>query len=102
MSFEPDSRLLVVDDKLFDQHHSRGYHPERPERLEAARRAIHRCAAAGVAIVPVFSRDATDDEIARAHTPAYTEALGKLAGRTASLDADTYVCPASVAAAKRA
>jgi acetoin utilization deacetylase AcuC-like enzyme len=102
MSFETDPRLLVVDDKLFDEHHSRGYHPERPERLDAARRAIHRCAAAGVSMVPVHSRDATDDEIARAHEASYIDALGRLDGRTAALDSDTYIAPASVAAARRA
>ncbi len=103
---DPRSRsvapLWVVDDPLFDQHRSRGYHPERPERLEAARHALARGVAAGVATAPLEARDATDEEIARAHDPAYLEALASLAGKHAALDADTFVSPASVAAARRA
>src|SRR5947209_14418514 len=33
--------LLVADDRLFDEHRPRGYHPERPERLGAARSEEH-------------------------------------------------------------
>lgn len=93
--------LVAVDDRLFDQHRSRGHHPERPERLLAARRALAAISRAQPATV-LPPRDATDAELGRAHAPAYLEALGKLAGRQAALDADTYVAPASVAAARRA
>ncbi|MGK4002817.1 histone deacetylase [Sorangium sp. So ce1036] len=94
-------RLYVVDDALFEQHRARGAHPERPERLEAARRAIARCAASGLSLERVASRDATPDELARAHVPRYLESLDRLSGHYAALDPDTYVVPRSVDAAKR-
>jgi acetoin utilization deacetylase AcuC-like enzyme len=94
-------RLYVVDDALFEQHRARGPHPERPERLEAARRAIERCAAAGLALERVAPRDATDEELARAHAPRYLESLRRLSGHYAALDPDTYLAPCSVDAAKR-
>jgi len=97
-----NSALSVAFDPLFLEHRSRGYHPERPERLEAARRGIDRCEAEGVRIAPLPPRDATDEEILRAHEPAYFAGLLRLAGHYAALDADTYLAPVSVDAARRA
>ena len=91
--------ILVVDDALFDEHHSRGYHPERPERLHAARTALDRCATEGLPTKRIATRDATEDELIRVHNPAYIEALNQLAGHFAALDPDTYLAPTSVAAA---
>ncbi|MDC3961638.1 histone deacetylase family protein [Polyangium jinanense] len=98
----PASQILVVGDALFDDHRSRGYHPERPERLHAARAALDRCAREGLGITPVETRDATEEELARVHDEAYLASLAKLAGHHASLDPDTYLAPSSVAAARRA
>ncbi|XXX74024.1 histone deacetylase [Sorangium sp. So ce134] len=94
-------RLYVVDDALFEQHRARGAHPERPERLEAARRAIERCAAAGLSIERVATRDATEEELARVHTSGYLASLDRVSGHYAALDPDTYVVPRSVDAARR-
>ncbi|WP_437955638.1 histone deacetylase [Sorangium sp. So ce119] len=94
-------RLHVVDDALFEQHRARGAHPERPERLEAARRAIERCAASGLSLERVTPRDATEDELARVHAPRYLESLDRINGHYAALDPDTYVVPRSVDAARR-
>jgi acetoin utilization deacetylase AcuC-like enzyme len=94
--------LHVVDDALFDQHRARGTHPERPERLGAARRAVERCASAGLSLQQVASRDASMDELARAHAPGYIERLQQMRGHFAALDPDTYIAPASVGAATRA
>lgn len=47
-------------------------------------------------------RDATEDELVRVHTASYLEDLARLAGREGQLDADTYLAPDSVAAARRA
>src|SRR5829696_6013177 len=102
MSPPERSPLRLVDDALFDQHRSRGYHPERPERLGAARRAIERVEREGLARALVPARDASDDELSRAHHPAYVAAVARLAGHHAALDADTYLGPSSVAAARRA
>jgi acetoin utilization deacetylase AcuC-like enzyme len=96
------SQILVVDDVLFDEHRSRGYHPERPERLTAARAAVARCVSEGMSTRRIDARDATDDELLAVHSPAYLEALAKLAGHHAALDPDTYLAPSSVAAARRA
>ncbi len=97
------THLHFVDDPLFDQHRSRGYHPERPERLAAARRAVERAREeAGITLIRVPARDASDEEILRAHTEDYLLELASLSGRHASLDPDTYLAPDSVAIARRA
>jgi acetoin utilization deacetylase AcuC-like enzyme len=98
----PSRRVVSVDDALFDQHRPPGHHPERPERLHAARRAVGGLSAAGVTATRLAARDASDAEILRAHAPPYLEELGRLAGHASALDPDTYVAPASVAAARRA
>ena len=92
----------LVDDPLFDEHRARGYHPERPERLVAARGALEHCRAEGLDFLPLAPRDATFDEIVRVHHPEYVEALEKVQGLFAALDDDTYVSPRSVPAAYRA
>ena len=93
--------LLVVDDPSFDEHRAVGEHPERPERLYAARRAVDRIASRAT-LIPIPARPASDDELARVHTPAYIEALGQSAGKRGHLDEDTYLAPASAAASRRA
>jgi acetoin utilization deacetylase AcuC-like enzyme len=50
-------------------------------------------------------RDATVEELTRVHDPAYVAALFKMAGAAgghAAIDADTYVAPGSIDAARRA
>jgi acetoin utilization deacetylase AcuC-like enzyme len=88
-----------VDDTRFDAHTAGAYHPERPERLLAARGAVAR--------TPAFwdrvpAREATRDELERAHTPSFIEDLEKLRGARGYLDPDTYVGPGSVEAARLA
>lgn len=96
------SAVYLAFDPLFFEHRSRGYHPERPERLEAARRGVARVEAEGVAVHLLPPRDATDDELLRAHDAAYLAELAELAGHFASLDPDTFLVPVSVSAARRA
>ena len=96
------SRALVVDDPRFDRHAPLGHHPERPERLIAARGAIARASAAGTRFDRVEPRAATDDELARAHDRRFVEALGKLRGERGYLDPDTYVSAESVETARLA
>jgi acetoin utilization deacetylase AcuC-like enzyme len=95
-------RALVVDDPRFDRHAPLGHHPERPERLVAAREAIAHASAAGAHFERVQPRAATDDELARAHDRGFVEALGKLRGETGYLDPDTYVSAESVEIARLA
>ncbi len=94
--------LLVADDRLFDEHRPRGYHPERPERLGAARRALFRAETAGIPAHRIAPRDATMEQLYEAHDRAYVDTLAALQGREARIDADTYVGARSVEAARRA
>jgi len=91
--------LGVVDDPSFDRHRSPGYHPERPERLVAARSALQSCS---IEVRAVEVQPATQDELGRVHDARYLERLNLLAGEEGQLDADTYLAPESVNAAQRA
>jgi acetoin utilization deacetylase AcuC-like enzyme len=86
-------RALVVDDPRFGRHVPIGHHPERPERLTAARAAL---AAAGAGFQRVAPRPASDEELARVHQPLFLERLARLRGQEGHLDPDTYVSPESV------
>jgi acetoin utilization deacetylase AcuC-like enzyme len=98
----PPGRVLVVDDPRFDRHAPLGHHPERPERLTAAREALAESAASGVRLVRVEPRLATDDELVRVHERRFVESLSKLRGETGYLDADTYISAESVEIARLA
>ena len=93
--------LALVDDELFLAHAGPAGHPERPERLFAARAACARTDV-GLRRLELAPRDATDDELLRVHDEAHLELLGQSAGKRGYLDADTYFGPDSVAAARRA
>jgi acetoin utilization deacetylase AcuC-like enzyme len=93
--------LALVDDPLFSEHRAPSEHPERPERLDAARAGLAR-AHLGIPEVRLAARDATEDELERDHEARYLERLGQSAGSSSYLDPDTYVSPRSVDAAKRA
>jgi acetoin utilization deacetylase AcuC-like enzyme len=95
----PPAVVGVVDDPSFDLHRSPGYHPERPERLAAARAAVER---AGVHVKAVEARRARREELERVHVPRYLDAFERLEGERAQLDPDTYLAPDSVVAAERA
>ncbi|MFO7179915.1 MAG: histone deacetylase [Pseudomonadota bacterium] len=92
---------VLVDDALFLEHRPRTVHPERPERLLAARRAVDSVRDT-LPFTPLAARDASDEELARVHTRTYLDSLGELSGQWGDLDPDTYVSPQSVAAARRA
>lgn len=96
------SEALLLTDPRFLRHRSKGYHPERPERLEAARAAIERCTSGGVSFSPVAARPATEEELERVHDPAFVAWLSKLRGEEGYIDADTYVGPDSVETASLA
>jgi acetoin utilization deacetylase AcuC-like enzyme len=94
-------RLAVVDDPFFDEHRAPEPHPERPERLAAARRATAAVAARSGRL-DVLVRPATHDELSRVHTSRYIEQLGRAAGDSLYWDEDTYSAPKSVDVALRA
>lgn len=89
----------LYDDPLFERHRSRGQHPERPERLIAARVGIAR---SQIPTIALAGRDAEDEEILRVHTAPYLDDLNRLAGREGQIDADTYLAVDSIPAARRA
>lgn len=91
---------LLVDDTRFDAHAPLGHHPERPERLIAARAGVR--AAVGTAFHPVTARSASDEELGRVHERRFIDALSKLRGESGYLDPDTYVSAQSVDVARLA
>jgi acetoin utilization deacetylase AcuC-like enzyme len=108
---EGERPAWLLDDASFDAHSassgrgSDAYHPERPERLVAARAAVQSRSAPPDGAVQwrrIEAREATLGELARVHDAGYLEALERLRGKRGFLDADTYYGPRSVEAARRA
>jgi acetoin utilization deacetylase AcuC-like enzyme len=93
------THAFLIDDRRFDLHVAPGHHPERPERLIAARAGLGRAAGR---FDPIAARAATDEELARVHDPAFIDQLAKLRGQRAYLDPDTYLSPESVDTARLA
>src|SRR5260221_9691419 len=93
-----ENTIAVVSDPLFLEHRAPEGHPERPERLGAARRALGE-ARLSVRVEGLLPRDATDDELGRVHTPNYLEELAGTAARRGHLDPDTHFSPRAPAAA---
>jgi acetoin utilization deacetylase AcuC-like enzyme len=91
--------VLLVDDRRFELHTPLGHHPERPERLVAAREALGHVRAR---FDTVAGRPATDDEILRVHRSEYLEKLSTLRGQRGYLDPDTYFSPDTVDVARLA
>ena len=87
--------LLVFDDPDMELHEPGWGHPERPDRLRAARAAM-----AGVrGIEWVRPGFASRDDLLTVHDRPYVDALLALHGEHRQLDADTVVSPGSVRAA---
>ncbi len=94
---------LLLSDPRFFQHRSRAYHPERPERLDAAHAAVERArSSAGLSFSLVEPRTATEEELLRVHDPKFVAWLATLRGVDGYIDADTYVGPDSVHVAELA
>jgi acetoin utilization deacetylase AcuC-like enzyme len=92
------ARLALLDDTRFDAHLERD-HPERPERLAAARRGVA-SAAAGATLTRVPARLASEAELTAVHEPAMLSTLRRALSRgRGHLDPDTYFCPATQEAA---
>lgn len=90
---------VLLSDPRFFRHRSNGYHPERPERLEAAGAAIER---SELSFSPITPRPATDEELVRVHGEGFLTWLRTLRGESGYIDADTYVGPESVEIAELA
>ncbi|UCH28921.1 MAG: histone deacetylase [Myxococcales bacterium] len=91
--------IAVVDDERFDGHRSMEMHPERPERLVAARAGLKRAAAPGE-LVRVAARPVNDEEVLRVHSETYLRGLrDALRAGWGHIDADTFFCPQTEEAA---
>jgi acetoin utilization deacetylase AcuC-like enzyme len=94
---------LLLSDPRFFQHRSSAYHPERPERLDAAHAAIERArSSAGLTFQPVEPRIVTEEDLFRVHEPRFVQSMAALRGKDGYIDADTFVGPESVAIAELA
>jgi acetoin utilization deacetylase AcuC-like enzyme len=88
---------------IFLNHVADGYHPERPERLDALRRGLERADVWTRSFRPAV-REATLEELERVHDPRYVaNTLGALKSTGfGNLDADTFFSPGSFSAALNA
>ena len=91
--------LALVDDPLFCEHLAPAGHPERPERLHAARAAIAR-ADIDLHRTDLATRSASNDELGRVHDELYLAQLGQAAGQVGYFDEDTFYSAKSVEAAR--
>lgn len=94
---------LLLSDPRFFRHRSSAYHPERPERLDAAQAAVARAAAeSSLSFRLVEPRAASEEELERVHDPRFLSWLKTLRGDEGYVDADTYVGKSSVEVAELA
>lgn len=94
----PLEALGVVDDLRFDRHDAAGPHPERPERLEAARAGLDH-AIPRSARVSIPTRPAAPDELGAVHHSDYLATLERTLVGRGRLDEDTYFGPGTREAA---
>lgn len=87
-----ESLVLVTSDRFGDHLNPPG-HPERTERAEVMRSVASTWRARGGAVM--MPRQATTDELLRVHSPAHLATIDETAGRTLSLDPDTFSSPRS-------
>jgi acetoin utilization deacetylase AcuC-like enzyme len=103
MSADSQRRITIVDDERFDQHYERGgMHPERPERLTAAREGLY-AALPEAARHRLETRTATDGELQSVHAGSYLDRLARqLRSGFGNVDPDTYFAPGTGLAAQLA
>lgn len=84
----------IIDDGRFDAHEADAPHPERPERLEAARAGLSRALPPELRL-RLSPRLPTAEELERAHSRTYLQRLERrlMEGGSGHLDADTYFGP---------
>ena len=94
--------LGYVLDDLFARHRPPGPHPERPERVLAARDALREAGLDRMGEA-VQVRPAREEELGRVHTAGYLAELGRiLPGQSGWIDVDTYYGPETWDAARAA
>jgi acetoin utilization deacetylase AcuC-like enzyme len=85
--------MLIFSTPRFGEHTPPPGHPERPERADVMDAVAARWRERGIAVTA--PRQATHEELARAHDPAYIRLIAGTAGRAVALDPDTYTSPES-------
>jgi acetoin utilization deacetylase AcuC-like enzyme len=92
-------KTALAADSLCKEHQTGSHHPERPERFEAALRALD-----GLDLVPLNSRLATEDELALCHSHPYIRLVERevTAGFHELSTGDTIISARSLDAALRA
>jgi acetoin utilization deacetylase AcuC-like enzyme len=92
--------IAIVDDERFDAHCAPGGgHPERPERLQAARAGLYG-AVPQAARIALAAHEASLDELATVHDREYVRQLRALLGSgEGEIDGDTYFSRGSEQAA---
>jgi acetoin utilization deacetylase AcuC-like enzyme len=91
--------VVVLSHPASALHDPPGGHPESPSRLAAARAGID---SSGVELVEREAREATREELERVHPAGYLDALEAAAEPGGWLDADTWIGPGSLRAARLA
>jgi acetoin utilization deacetylase AcuC-like enzyme len=94
-------RVGLYDDPIFREHDAGHGHPERPERIEAARRGLADAKLEGE-LEARPTRPATRDELLRVHTDDHVAEVAATEGHTYRFDPDTQAGPRSYLAALRA
>jgi acetoin utilization deacetylase AcuC-like enzyme len=94
--------LVLAGPSGIAEHDGGPRHPEQPSRLIAVMEGVEALGPEHEVIAPVFA-EATMDELARVHHPAYLTRLASFCAEGGgSIDADTYAQPDSWTAARRA
>jgi acetoin utilization deacetylase AcuC-like enzyme len=97
MAMPIDDRVLLISDPAMIDHDPGSGHPERPERLRAILEDLREQPVQGASFAK--PQAATRAAIERIHSSQYIDQIDALRGKSARLDADTAVSPASVDAA---
>jgi acetoin utilization deacetylase AcuC-like enzyme len=93
--------VAFYDDPVFAEHDAGPGHPERPQRVEAARRGLRQGGLEGD-VVALAPRPATREELLRVHAAAHVDRVAAAEGKRVRFDPDTAMGPRSYAAAVRA
>jgi len=94
-------RVGLFDDPIFREHDAGAGHPERPERLEAARGGLKEAGLEGDLILR-DPRPASREELLAVHTAEHVDLVARTDGRSHRFDPDTLAGPHSYTAALRA
>jgi acetoin utilization deacetylase AcuC-like enzyme len=85
--------VILIHSDRFAEHQTPPGHPERPERAEAMDAVAAKWRERGTEIVA--PRAATSEQLARVHDTDYLRRIAATAGKSMSLDPDTYTSPES-------